>query len=135
MNALFLFSALVLLASGSASPPQDGSRLLLRNDGLTATYLEGSTAAAGTVRSLTIRRVFRGPGEHAYALDRLELDCAAGTYRYRDIVIYDRDDDVVNRYQLTDQPATIAPESYLETARHAVCGAPSAPAAQTPAAP
>ena len=77
--------------------------------------------ASGTY-GVRLKRVFTGePEERAYALDDLEIDCGVGTYRYTSVVIFDRDDDVMHRYRLTDQFCPVPPGSYLQTVRKLIC--------------
>ena len=67
-------------------------------------------------------RDFAGRGdERAYALDLLELDCGHDRYRYREILIYDRDDLLMHRYQLTDQFCPVPADSAVSLTRAAVC--------------
>ncbi len=93
----------------------------LHDDGRVVCELGPVQRPSSTTRVAQIRRTFRVPGERAYAVDTLEFDCADGSYRYRAIVIYDRDGMVVNRYHPTDQPLPVPAASYLADALKTVC--------------
>ena len=104
----------------------DGQWRLLRQDGRVCYLLD--TASSGLTSSaprvLRIRREFKEPGERSYAQDSLEIDCRKGLYRFKEIVLYDRDDDVVNRYRLTDDFSPIPLASFIAEARDVVCALP-----------
>ena len=133
MTGRLLLQLLVLLAAATLSAADDsGAWRFIRADGRVAVFLDAAAAvpAEGVVRRTTVKRLFASPDERAYALDTLEIDCGADTFRYLNVVLYDRDGYVVNRYTLSDQPAQVPAASYLATVRNLVCGrSPSPPTA------
>ncbi|BDV42875.1 hypothetical protein GURASL_17980 [Geotalea uraniireducens] len=72
-------------------------------------------------RLVEVRRDFPPGDDRCYALDRVELDCRSGTYRYTGIVLYDRDGEVVNRYRPADQFVPIPAGSYLSRCHTLAC--------------
>lgn len=123
MKILYLIAVFTMLSAGTHHPAaaETGWRPL-RDDGRVVTELGPARTTSATTREATIRRTFRTDDERAYAIDTLELDCTKRTYRYLDIVIYDRDGDVMHRYHLSDQPAAVPAASYLADALRMVCG-------------
>ena len=115
---IFLFLAGIVAAGGS-----DERWIMLSDGAQTSTLLDRT----GTYRTSTgsvlcrLKRLFKGGDERAYATDSLEVDCQRNRYRYRDILIYDRDDLLMHRYRLTDQFGPIPPGSDLERVRNLVC--------------
>ena len=133
MTGRLLVQLLALLAGGTVPAADSGAWRFIRADGRVAVFLDTAAAvpAEGAIRRTTIKRLFTAPDERAYALDILELDCRADTFRYLDIVLYDRDGDVVNRYNVSDQPAQVPPASYLATVSNLVCDRSSSPTTAT----
>jgi hypothetical protein len=99
-------------AEGGWRPLHDGSRVLVEL---------GAATGPSAARRTDLRRTFRVEDERAYAIDTIEFNCTDRTYRYLDIVIYDRDGDVMHRYHLSDQPAPVPSASYLADALRMIC--------------
>lgn len=127
MTDLFrLLSMFCLIAASGVSPASaDSSWLTLRDDERT-TYRLDLTSLAGPPASRTcrIRRTFKVNDERAYAVDTVEIDCLRNNYRYKTILIYDRDDLLMHRYALTDQFCGIPEDSFLNRVRDEVCSSP-----------
>lgn len=116
----FLFLAGIVAAEGS-----DERWTMLSDGARTSTLLDRTGTGRtpdGTV-FCRLKRLFTVEDEHSYAMDSLELDCRRNQYRYRAILIYDRDDLLMHRYRLTDQFAPIPAGSDLEKARNLICPA------------
>ena len=96
---------------------------LLQDDRRVSYLLDMTSLGKGgaAIRKLGIRRVFKVPDEWVYAQDVLEIDCLNDLYRFRDITLFDRDDDVVHRYRLTDEFTAIPAASYIAVARRLLC--------------
>jgi len=104
----------------------DGPWIRLAEDSRMVYLLERGAPARSTTGTRTVRlkRAFREPYvERAYALDTMEIDCGRSLYRYTQIVIFDRDDDVMHRYRLTDQLAPVEPGSIPGRVKELVCTA------------
>jgi hypothetical protein len=118
-----LLCSLALPAAVPAAADDPGWRRLLERDGI-VTLLATTppeTTADGT-RLVRLRRDFSARGdERAYALDQLELDCGRDLYRYREILIYDRDGLLMHRYRLTDQFGPVPADTAVSLARTTAC--------------
>ncbi|WP_298437474.1 hypothetical protein [Geobacter sp.] len=121
-------AAVLFLAQAAAGPVrgEDGKWLPLQEDARVVWLMEEAPArAAGPVRTIRLKRIFKGGWEgRAYSVDTLELDCARNLYRYTELVIRDAEDDVFHRYRLHDQFCPVPPETAINRARAAVCPSP-----------
>lgn len=105
----------------------EGEWLRLAEDGRMIHFMEKRPpvrSVSGTA-AVRLKRLFRETyAERAYSVDTLEIDCGRNLYRYMEIVIHDRDGDVMHRYRLTDQLVPVMSGTIPGRVRELVCSAP-----------
>ncbi len=120
-------AALILLLPSLLWGKDDGEWLRLAEEGRMVHFMEKGPPArsASGLTAVRLKRLFReGFGERASSLDTIEVDCGRNLYRYTEIVIVDRDGDVMHRYRLTDQFVPVMSGSIPGRVRELACAAP-----------
>ena len=122
---IIALSACLFLAGIVAAEGSEERWIMLSDGARSSTLLDrtGTSRKPDGTALCRLKRLFTVVDERSYAMDNLELDCRGNQYRYRDILIYDRDDLLMHRYRLTDQFAPIPAGSDLEKVRNLVCPA------------
>jgi len=111
-----------LVRRGPSPPDPSGMRSVQLKRVFKEAPEMGSGSGSGTVTDCSGKPVTRREkAVVAYSLDTVEIDCRNGLYRFTDIAIYDRDDEIVNRYRPTDQLTPIPPSTYLAEVQKQAC--------------